>query len=138
MRAWQIIIFSIAIISIGAAVHDAHYVGGNFGKSWLEQHGARSNASGSKNSLWNWGGSPQGYAVGGGKLYQLGFGGQRYYQDFTTNNTPILINISSANGTNRSLLNAIPADAIYEDPWVLAQITGKPVRVFSHPAGTLK
>ncbi len=43
----------IAIISIGAAVNDAHYVGGNFGKSRLPQHGARSNASGSKNSLWN-------------------------------------------------------------------------------------
>lgn len=138
MRNWQISIVFIAMISAGAAIYDANYVGGNFGKSWLEQHGAHSFVSGAKNSLWNWGGSPHGYTTDGIKLYPSGYLDQWYYPAFVTNSTPILINISAANSGNRSLSTAPSADAVYEDPWVLAQITGRPVRVFSAPSETLK
>lgn len=44
-------------------------VGGDFGKLWIEQHGAQPFNTGSKNSLWNWGSAPQGYMAINGKLY---------------------------------------------------------------------
>jgi len=138
MKTWQISIVFIAMISIGAAIYDAQDVGGNFGKLWLEQHGVRSLSIGSNYSLWDWGGVPHGYETTGGKLYPSGYPDQWYYPDFMTNSTPILINITAPNSGNYSGLDSTSAGVVNEDPWVLAQITGRPVRVFSHPQGTLK
>ncbi|MGA9098593.1 MAG: hypothetical protein WB392_06635 [Methanotrichaceae archaeon] len=128
----------LATISIGAAISDAHNVGGNFGKLWLEQHGAPPSSNGSKNSLWDWGSAPHGYETVDGKLYPSGYMDQWYYPDFMTNSTPILVNITAPNSGNYSSSDSTSSDAINEDPWVLAQTTGRPVRVFSLPQGTLK
>ncbi len=76
---------------------------------------------------------PQGYKIIGDKLYPSGYIDQWYLPAFIANSTPILINITAANSGN----NLPSADLIQEDPWILAQITGRPVRVFSSPKGTL-
>ncbi len=132
METWRISIFLLAIIAIVASACSSNYVGGDFGKQWLEQHGARP-LDASKNSLWDWGGVPQGYKIIGDKLYPSGYIDQWYFPAFVANSTPILINITSANSGN----NSLSADLIQEEPWILAQIAGRPVRVFSSPKRTL-
>lgn len=106
-------------------------VGGDFGRSWLDQHGDKSVVSQGKAGLWDWGGAPKGYQLIGGKLYPAGSDTtpQWYYPYFMTNATPIVINKS----TLLTDKNYIPLDFLspdfVNDPWVLAQISGRPVLV---------
>jgi hypothetical protein len=77
-----------------------------------------------KTSLWSWGNAPKGYTIYNGKPIPPGSGPQWYYPSPTTNNTPII--------TNSTALNSM-----YQDPWVLAEFTGRPVMIINSSAGPL-
>lgn len=118
----------IAFLSLGIifqlAALASQNVGGDFGKSWLQVHGTLSNATENKPSLWNWGSAPKGYTMYNGMPIPPGSGPQWYYPSLVTNNTPIVTNSTNLN-------------SIYEDPWILAQFTGRPVMTINTSAGPL-
>ena len=122
-------------ITILATAYGAQDVGGDFGKSWLEQHGTQlSPATGTQNSLWNWGTAPKGYTLSDGQIIPPGYGTQLYYPNFLTNSTPITLN-----STNAVSSNLVPnfQSSISEGDWLQAQLTGRPIAVTSTPNGPL-
>lgn len=123
----------LALIVLVAADYDVQYVGGDFGRTWLLQHGGMPSAANTNNSLWNWGGMPKGYAILNGNPYPAIYGPAWYYPDFLTNSTPIVINSSAANNANYISSDLLPPNFIYEDPWILAQTTGRPVVIANSP-----
>ncbi len=124
---------SLALIMLCMAAYGTQNVGGDFGRLWLQQHGVTFSTASVNNSLWNWGSAPEGYTILNGKLYPNTYGPSWYYPDFLSSSTPIVINRTSTNNTNY-----ISPDLMYEDPWVLAQLTGQPVVVVNNPSpGTL-
>jgi hypothetical protein len=111
-------------------------VGEDFGTSWLEQHGSKpGSAIETQQSLWNWGATPKGYLLLNGTLYPPGFWPQYYYPSFPIGADPIVINnTKTANYVSPSLLTS---NSGYEDPWLLSQLSGRPVSVVNIPRGTL-
>ncbi len=120
----------LVLIALSGSAYNAQNFGGDFGRSWLQQHGAMPSTANANNSLWNWGSAPKGYTVSNGNLYSTVYGPEWYYPDFMTNSTPIVINGTSVNNANY-----ISPNFMYEDPWILAQITGQPVIVINNPTG---
>jgi len=103
-------------------------VGGDYGVSWLEEHGTKPKVEETRNNLWNWGSVPKGFRIYNGTLYPPGQGPQWYYPSYATEGTPIVINDSAA--------GALPADYAGLDPWLTAQLSGRPV-IISRAAGVL-
>jgi hypothetical protein len=100
-------------------------VGGDFGKSWLQQHGTQPNVAQNTTALWNWGNLPKGYAIYNGQLIPPGAGPVWYYPGaFINNNTPIITNSTALARTGT-------------DPWTLAELTGQPVVMLDTSAGPL-
>jgi hypothetical protein len=126
---------SLSIIILAAA-YDAQDVGGDFGKSWLQQHGVQpSSAVETQNSLWNWGNAPKGYMFSDGDVIPPGYGTQWYYPGLVVNSTPIIIN-KTAMASNNYLLPNLQL-SIPEDAWLLSQLTGRPVAITETPNGLL-
>ena len=106
-------------------------VGDSFGTSWLAKYGTQPTITvESQNNLWRWGSAPKGFGLINGTLYPPGYLPQWFYPDtFTNNNTPIVINSTGSNN--------LQPDYMGMDPWLTAQLTGRPVTVVREPRSTL-
>ena len=106
-------------------------VGESFGASWLEKYGTKPVSTLEvQNSLWNWGSTPKGFTLINGTVYPPGYAPQWYYPDtFSNNDTPIVINSTGSGNLQPNYLGM--------DPWLTAQLTGRPVTVVREPRSTL-
>lgn len=105
-------------------------VGGDYGVSWLKEHGKEPNVVETHNNLWNWGRAPKGYKIQNGTVYPPGYAPLWYDPDYSINSTPIFINNSASR-------NQPPADYAGLEPWLTAQLSGRPVALVSEPKGVL-
>jgi len=106
-------------------------VGEDFGTSWLEKYGTKPISTLEiANNLWNWGSAPKGFVLRNGTLYPPGTEPQWYYPNSFTDYTPIIIN-----RTDSSKFQA--QNYLDVDPWLLAQLSGRPVTIVKEPTGTL-
>lgn len=136
-------LFLLAILILIGTIQAAAQMqttGGDFGKTWLEGHGASTVSSDEKNNLLNWGSYPRGYQVINGQVKPILASTKIYYPLFMTNSTPVYINGTAAmderNYTRQDFLSQdfLSPDFI-EDPWLYAQMIEQPVIVF-YPANT--
>ncbi|MFZ2536943.1 hypothetical protein [Methanothrix sp.] len=105
-------------------------VGGEYGASWLKEHGGEPKIEETRNNLWNWGSAPKGFEIYNGTVYPPGYAPSRYYPYYAVNSTPIIINSDAGNGQQT-------ADNTGIDPWLTAQLSGRPVTLISEPKGVL-
>lgn len=106
-------------------------VGEDYGTSWLEKYGTKPISTMEiANNLWNWGGAPKGFGLHEGVLYPPGTEPQWYYPTSYADYTPIIINRTDPRySATQNLLSA--------DPWLLSQLSGRPVVLVKEPKGTL-
>jgi len=106
-------------------------VGEDFGTSWLENYATKPMSTMEiANNLWSWGNAPKGYALHNGTLYPPGTEPQWYYPSSYSDFSPIII--------NRTVSDKFPSqNNLNIDPWLLAQLSGRPVSVVNEPKGTL-
>jgi hypothetical protein len=106
-------------------------VGDSFGSSWLAKYGTEPTSKIEiQNNLWRWGSAPKGFSLINGTLYPPGYAPQWYYPDtFRNNDTPIVIN-NTGSGNQQPNYQGM-------DPWLTAQLTGRPVTVVREPRSTL-
>ena len=110
-------------------------VGGDFGISWLEQHATKPvSVIEAQNNLWNWGSTPKGYTIYNNTLYPPGYGPKWFYPAILTSAAPVVVNSTEA---NYYLSQSLLPDAPYTDPWLLAQMLGRPVSYVNVPSGSL-
>ncbi|MBN1235190.1 MAG: hypothetical protein JW999_03970 [Methanotrichaceae archaeon] len=106
-------------------------MGEDFGTSWLEEYGGKPISTLEiANNLWNWGSAPKGFTLRNGTLYPPGTAPQWYYPNSFTDYSPIIIN-----RTDSSNLQAPMGFDV--DPWLLAQLSGRPVALVTEPKGSL-
>jgi hypothetical protein len=112
-------------------------VGEDFGQTWLEQYGTQpASTVETHNNLWNWGQAPKGYSVLNGTLYPPGYLPQWYYPSiYSTDYNPIVLNDSVAG--NYLTPSQSTSTLSYVDPWLLAQLTGRPVQISKATKGSL-
>ena len=48
-------------------------VGGDYGASWLKEHGEEPKIEETRNNLWNWGSAPKGFEIYNGTVYPPGY-----------------------------------------------------------------
>lgn len=109
-------------------------MGGDYGLSWLEQHGTNPVSVVEQNGLWNWGTAPKGFAVYNGTLYPPGYGPQWFYPAIASDLAPVVINNTNSNYLSPALQSTY---APFTDPWLLAQMLGRPVTYINVPKSTL-
>ncbi len=130
-----IVCVSLIMVCMQTA-HSFQDVGEDFGTSWLEQHGSKpGSATETQQGLWNWGTTPKGYLFLNGTLYPPGFWPQYFYPSFPTGTDPIIINNTRV--ANYASPNLLASNSRYEDPWLVSQLSGRPVTVVNQPRGTL-
>ena len=105
-------------------------VGGEYGASWLKEHGGEPEIEETHNNLWNWGSAPKGFEIYNGTVYPPGYAPSWYHPYYAANSTPIIINSNAGNGQQT-------ADNTGLDPWLTAQLSGRPVALISKPKGVL-
>ena len=105
-------------------------VGGEYGASWLKEHGEEPKIEETRNNLWNWGSAPKGFEIYNGTVYPPGYAPSWYHPYYAANSTPIIINSNAGNGQQT-------ADNTGLDPWLTAQLSGRPVALISKPKGVL-
>lgn len=105
-------------------------VGGEYGASWLKEHGEEPKIEETRNNLWNWGSAPKGFEIYNGTVYPPGYAPSWYHPYYAANSTPIIINSNAGNGQQT-------ADNTGLDPWLTAQLSGRPVALISEPKGVL-
>jgi len=107
-------------------------VGESFGTTWLAKYGTQPTSTiETQNNLWRWGNAPKGFSLLNSTLFPPGYAPQWFYPDtFTTNNTPIIINNTRSN-------NLQTPSYLGVDPWLTAQLSGRPVTVVREPKSTL-
>ena len=105
-------------------------VGGEYGASWLKEHGEEPKIEETRNNLWNWGSAPKGFEIYNGTVYPPGYAPSWYHPYYAGNSTPIIINSNAGNGQQT-------ADNTGLDPWLTAQLSGRPVALISKPKGVL-
>ncbi|GAB6264799.1 MAG: hypothetical protein STSR0001_02430 [Methanothrix sp.] len=105
-------------------------VGGEYGASWLKEHGEEPKIEETRNNLWNWGSAPKGFEIYNGTVYPPGYAPSWYHPYYAGNSTPIIINSNAGNGQQT-------ADNAGLDPWLTAQLSGRPVALISEPKGVL-
>ncbi|MDM7935725.1 MAG: hypothetical protein QUS08_10095 [Methanothrix sp.] len=116
--------------------HGFQNVGEDFGLAWLEQHGTRPvSAVEIQNNLWDWGGTPKGYRIIDGVLYPPGYGPEWYYPTLPTSGSPIVVNNTQV--ANYISPNLRSSPSVYSDPWLMAQLSGRPVAMVNIPEGSL-
>ena len=105
-------------------------VGGEYGASWLKEHGEEPKIEETRNNLWNWGSAPKGFEIYNGTVYPPGYAPSWYHPYYAANSTPIIINNTAVNGQQ-------VAEYAGLDPWLTAQLSGRPVALISEPKGVL-
>ena len=137
MKASLVVVTCMSLyIMILATAYGFQDVGGDFGKSWLGQHGTQfPSVPENQNNLWNWGTAPKGYTISDGKVIPPGYGTQLYYPSIPTNGTPITINSTNNVGSSNLVPNF--QSSISEGDWLQAQLTGRPIAVVSTSNGPL-
>jgi hypothetical protein len=107
-------------------------VGESFGTTWLAKYGTQPTSTiETQNNLWRWGNAPKGFSLQNSTLFPPGYAPQWFYPDtFTNNNTPIIINNTRSN-------NLQTPSYLGVDPWLMAQLSGRPVTVVREPKSTL-
>jgi hypothetical protein len=106
-------------------------VGEDFGSSWLEKYGTQPiSTMETHNNLWNWGNAPKGFELFNGTLYPPGYQPQWYYPGAATDSTPIVINNTGSNSLQTPNYLSV-------DPWLMAQLSGRPVTVVKEPKSEL-
>lgn len=106
-------------------------VGEDFGIAWLEKYGDKPISTMEiANNLWNWGSAPKGFKLHNGTLYPPGTEPQWYYPNSYADFAPIIIN-----QTESSKFQA--PSSLDVDPWLLAQLSGRPVALVKEPKSTL-
>ena len=105
-------------------------VGGDYGVSCLKEYGTEPNVEQDHNDLWNWGDAPKGFEIYNGTVYPPGYATIWYSPNYATDSIPIIIN-NSATGSQQT------ADNANLDPWLMAQLSGRPVALISEPKGNL-
>ena len=124
----------VCICAIAACISPSiayQNVGEDFGSTWLDNYGTQPiSIQDTSNNLWNWGNAPKGYELINGTVYPPGTAPQWYYPTSFTDYTPIIIN-----KTESSLFKGTSS---YEaDPWLLAQLSGRPVALINEPHSVL-
>jgi hypothetical protein len=132
MKATFVAIICICLSSICIPLsHGFQSVGEDFGSSWLEKYGTKPISTLEiANNLWNWGAAPKGFKLHNGTLYPPGTEPQWYYPNSYTDYAPIIIN-----RTDSSKFQA--PTSLNVDPWLLAQLSGRPVALVKEPKGSL-
>ena len=133
MKASSVAIICICFCSICISLsYGFQSVGEDFGSSWLEKYGTKPISTLEiANNLWNWGEAPKGFSLLNGTLYPPGYAPQWFYPDtFRDNNTPIIMN-----NTGSSNLQSPNNPGV--DPWLTAQLTGRPVKLVKEPLSSL-
>lgn len=104
--------------------------GEDFGESWLEKYGDKPISTfETPNDLWNWGNVPKGFQLHNGTLYPPGTWAQWYYPSTFSDYTPIIMNKTDSSNL---LVNNLALD-----PWLMAQLSGRPVYSVNEPKSTL-
>ena len=111
--------------------HGFQSVGESFGTTWLAKYGTQPTSTiETQNNLWRWGNAPKGFSLLNSTLFPPGYAPQWFYPDtFTNNNTPIIINNTGSSNLQPNYLGM--------DPWLTAQLSGRPVTVVREPRSTL-
>lgn len=125
----------ISLCSLSNALSPMQSVGEDYGKTWLAQHSNKfvTSSTDNTNDLWGWGGKPRGYEVFQGKLYSLLSPTELYYPGLMTNTTPIYVNGTALLRNQWYLYPNYMSPEFLGDPWLLAQMTDRPV-VVMYPA----
>ncbi|VVB66968.1 Uncharacterised protein [uncultured archaeon] len=131
------IVFVVLIMVCKQGALGFQDVGADFGTSWLEQYGSRpASTTDTQNNLWSWGSIPKGYSIYNGVLYPPGYLPQWYYPSYWASSDPIVIN--NTKGANYRISPSLAAsNSVYEDPWMLAQLSGRPVAMINIPTSPL-
>ncbi len=106
-------------------------VGGEFGKSWLQNSGNK-NVVSQSSGLWDWGNMPKGQMLVNGKMVQAGPG---YLINPNSGLTPIVLDDVTPGETVRKMnLSQLNNNTnLLEDPWYVAASTEHPVLVRTGP-----
>ena len=124
MRA-LLIVLAFALLMV-PCLCQSQQVGGDFGKSWIENYGNKNVVKEAPAGLWTFGGIPKGNVLSNGKLIQLG-PAELIFPAFPETTTPIIMNATTPQnmiGANASEINPM---YLNQDPWFIAQTTGAPV-----------
>jgi len=106
-------------------------VGEDFGTSWLENYATKPMSTMEiANNLWSWGNAPKGFTLHNGTLYPPGTEPQWYYPNSYSDFSPIIINRTASSTFS-------PQSSLNVDPWLLSQLSGRPVVLVNEPKGTL-
>lgn len=129
------IYLGISLCIISNALSPMQSVGEDFGKTWLAQYSNKfvTTSTNNSNDLWKWGGKPLGYEVFQGRLYPLLAPTELYYPGFINNATPIYVNGTALLRNQWHLYRNYMSPDFAADPWLLAQLTDRPV-VVVYPA----
>lgn len=134
MKIW-LLLLCIALVII-PSLSQAVNVGGDYGRSWLDNSGNK-NIIQNSSGLWDWGETPVGHLLINGKLTSMpDTGSTLIYPAFVTNSTPIIGNATlNAPGYNpRHLTEAqLSSPYLLEDPWMVAQETGQAILIQNSP-----
>ena len=132
MRASLVAIICICVSLICISLsYGFQSVGEDFGTSWLDKYGTKPISTLEiANNLWNWGSAPKGFALHNGTLYPPGTEPQWYYPNSYSDYAPIFINRTDSSKSRSQ-------DSLNVDPWLLAQLSGRPVAMVKEPRGTL-
>jgi hypothetical protein len=136
----KLLLTSIICITLGMiCMHPAcsmQNVGEEFGASWLENYGTMPTSTLEiQKNLWGWGNAPKGYKINNGVLYPPGYEPQWYYPSFMANSSPIIINNTMVD--NYIMPYSQSPNSFYTDPWLLSQLSGRPVSMVKVPKSLL-
>ena len=122
-KIFAMLVLAILIIPV---VSQPTPVGGTFGETWLTNYGNK-NVIDQAKSLWDWGTIPKGQILSNGKLIEIG-PAELIYPAFPENSTPIIMNATTPEETIQGLnASQIYNPVLFDDPWFIAQTTGRPV-----------
>jgi hypothetical protein len=116
-------------------------VGGDFGRSWVNNFMAQNQPAPEQNlkkDLWSWGGAPKGSTLIGGKLVPNAnktstVNVSANWLGDTSMEKPIVLNSTTPYGNYGTTGAPLTPSFLSDDPWVLAQQLGRPVVTVINP-----